>query len=920
MEPSQSKELIARSIAIARGIRNAIYQVLVHEAGSPLHTQLQEFRQALLPGLTPEQVADMYAQTICSGLFAARYNARPDTPFTRQSAAYHIPQGDPCLRKLFEHIAGPDLDERIAGAVDELVDVLAGYDMPGMGEEAGKGSQHKGTIAHFYEAFLAEYDPQARGIRGVYYTPQPVVSYIVHSVDHLLKKSFGLPEGLADASMIQTMSPGSEDSVESHKVQVLDPATGTGSFLQAVIDLIYESFRGNKDLWSSYVSQHLLTRLSGFELLLAPYAVAHLGLALQLASTGYDFKGDERLGLYLANALEQGLEKHISFGDWIKAGEHRAGSNGGKHEAPLMVIMGNPPYYGHSVNKGKWITELLHDKRGSYFEVDGQPLAERNSKWLNDDYVKFICFGQWCIEQAGHGILAFVTNHAYLDNPTFRGMRQSLLRSFDEIYILDLHGNSKKKERSPDGSKDENVFDIQQGVAIGIFVKRQGKNDAQAAVYHADVWGPRQVYQETSQEQQLVAGKYHWLAEHDVSNTPWTRIIPERPLYLFVPRCAHVRAEYEQGWRITHLMPVYSLGVLTKRDALAIGFTPGETLQNIRVFVDCELSDEECAAYFRIPLRDKDRWDLAKARANVRHDVRPEAIVPILYRPFDWRYVYYDETPVARLNRRVMQHLAQENVAMILGRQGQATGSSTWDVLFASASLVDQNIYRRGGGTVFPLYLYKDASTDAGPSYIPHCNLSPAFIKDIVTRLNLQFVPRGRGDLQATFGPEDVFNYMYAIFHSPGYCERYAEFLASDFPRLLLTSHAGLFRELCGLGSRLVGLHLLKKSGPITTSYPVPGSNIVEKVRHVQPAGSDAYGRVYINKTQYVEGVPPEAWEFHIGGYQVCQKWLKDRKGRALSVEDIKHYQRIVAVLVETINLRARIDEVIEQYGGWPVL
>src|SRR5947209_5208683 len=419
----------------------------------------------------------------------------------------------------------------------------------------GRHTRREDPIVHFYETFLAQYDPKLKELRGVYYTPEPVVSYIVRSVDSLLRTHFDCPDGLADTSSVSSTyidENGETQSISSPRVLLLDPACGTGTFLYNVIEHIRENYRqsGNAGMWSGYVREHLLPRLFGFELLMAPYAVAHLKLGMQLAALDlpkeersnwtYDFASDERLGVYLTNTLEQAFSRSkLLLGGFISDEANEAARV--KQDYPVMVVLGNPPYSGHSANKGEWVTDLLHGddgrsgkKVGNYFEVDGKSLGERNPKYLNDDYVKFIRFAQWRIEQTGYGILAFITNHGYLDNPTFRGMRQSLMQSFDEIYVLDLHGNSKKKERSPDGSKDENVFDIQQGVAIGIFVKRQGNRNTShmATVRHADLWGVREVYEKVGQGQKLVGDKYYWLVENDIKTTQWTKLEPQAPFYL----------------------------------------------------------------------------------------------------------------------------------------------------------------------------------------------------------------------------------------------------------------------------------------------------------------------------------------------------------------------------------------------------
>lgn len=509
---STPQDLATRMAKLAQLIRDLIVQTFKAEGNTgDLHNQLEAFRRVLIESLTPEQFADMYAQTLCYGLFAARC-AAPQQAFTRQVAANLLPRTNPFLRKLFNTIAGPDLDDRIAWAVDRLAELLARADMAAILEDFGKRTRQEDPVVHFYETFLAAYDPKMREARGVYYTPEPVVGYIVRSVDALLKKNFKLRDGLADSSKVRwktlkvdtthgkqkSSTRISESQPWVHKVQILDPAVGTGTFLYAVIQKIREHFDGNAGAWPGYVAEHLLPRLFGFELLMAPYAVAHMKLGLELEQTGYDFASEQRLGVYLTNTLEEAHEitKLPGFTSWLSEEANAAAEV--KKDAPVMVVLGNPPYSGHSSNKGEWIQSLMAEYKQS------QELKKpAQAKWLSDDYVKFIRFAQWRIEQTGYGVLAFVTNHGYLDNPTFMDMRRSLMESFDEIYLLDLHGNSKKKEKTVDGGKDENVFDIQQGVAIGIFVRHADRpHDApQAKIHHADLYGMR-------------SDKYAWLDSH----------------------------------------------------------------------------------------------------------------------------------------------------------------------------------------------------------------------------------------------------------------------------------------------------------------------------------------------------------------------------------------------------------------------
>lgn len=948
-EPIRKPEELAKRMArLTHMIRDITIQAFEkREASDTLKGLYEAFKTVLLPDLPTEEFADMFAQTLAYGLFAARYNHKGKEAFNRSDAAKEIPRTNPFLRKLFSTIAGADFDEEpFIGFVNELTQVLGVTDMDVVLADFGKRTRREDPIVHFYETFLTQYDPKLRELRGVYYTPEPVVSYIVRSVDYLLREHFDCPDGLADTSTVTYScidDEGKKRTERSPRVLLLDPACGTGTFAYTVIDLIRETYRktGNAGMWSGYVREHLLPRLFGFELLMAPYAVAHLKLGMQLAALdlpkeersnwAYDFETDERLGVYLTNTLEQAFSRSkLLLGSFISNEANEAARV--KQDYPVMVVLGNPPYSGHSANKGEWITDLLHGddgrsgkKVGNYFEVDGKPLGERNPKWLNDDYVKFIRFAQWRIEQTGYGILAFITNHGYLDNPTFRGMRQSLMQSFDDIYVLDLHGNAKKKERAPDGTKDENVFDIQQGVAIGIFVKRKQKADVSplANVHHAQLWGPREVYEETFQGQHLVGGKYYWLAENDVTTTEWKKLEPQPPFYLFKPQDSNLQTEYDHGWTVTQMMPMNGWGIATRKDYLLVDFSKAVLINRFRDIRSLSLTE----AIIKYGIKESPFWNFSEAKKQLSPDTENH-VRSVLFRPFDTRYIYYEKCMIERGDHRfdLMFHLFQRNLSFITVRRSEVSGipkhffcSKVISVLHSTSA--------KEGNFVFPLYLYPD--TKKGMLFDIHIptnapggrrpNLSPAFITDISNKLNMPFIQDGKGDLQQTFGPEDIFDYMYAVFHSPTYCARYADFLKIDFPRLPLTSNADLFRELCKLGERLVGLHLMEKFGKAMPKYPAKGNDMVEKIEYLEPRDQPEQGRVYINKVQYFEGVPPEVWNFHVGGYQVCHKWLKDRKGRVLTFEDIQHYQRIVAALAETIELMEQIDVAIEEHGGWPI-
>jgi predicted helicase len=931
-----------------------------HSASSTLLDLHEAFEKALIPDLPIPQFADMFAQTLAYGLFAARCNHRgPRGTFKRLGAAAEIPKTNPFLRQLFETITGNALDEEaFVGFVDDLAQLLADTDIGAVLADFGKRTARQDPVVHFYETFLAAYDPKLRELRGVYYTPEPVVSYLVRSTDHLLKTRFACPHGLADTSTVEyereedNGKKPNASKATSPRVLILDPACGTGTFLYGVVDHIRAEFlkQGNAGMWSGYVRNHLLSRIFGFELLMAPYAVAHFKLGMQLAGHdltpaqqekwSYDFSGDERLGVYLTNTLEEAERRaETLFGPLRVITQEANAASDIKRNLPILAVVGNPPYSGHSANrsweieKGKRVPTFIGKLIQDYYSVDGQPLGEKNPKWLQDDYVKFIRWGQWRIQRTGAGILAFISNHGYLDNPTFRGMRRSLMNLFTEIYVLNLHGNSKKRERCPDGSPDENVFDIQQGVTLGIFVKEPDKAGP-AKVFHADLWGLREI-------------KYKYLFEADILTSKWTELAPQSPAYLFLPQSHELLGEYEGGWKIPEVFPLNSVGIVSARDSLAVAWSSEQIWKTVKDFVS--LSPEDARDRYELG-KDAEDWKVKTAQEDVRSSgPKRENIAPILYRPFDNRFTYYTGRSrgfICRPRSEVMPNMIKgPNLGLVWTRPASPNYefSVTCTRFTADQCAVGNKTAGAGISYLGPLYVF-DSGERKGQQIHLHerasadkskPNLDSDFVAQLGSRLQLSFIESGSGDLKKTFGPDDVFNYIYAVFHSPTYRSRYAEFLKSDFPRVPLTSDVRLFRSLCGLGAELVALHLLespKLEKPIAR-YPAKGQNLVEGTSprflargELEPGTRKRLdsGRVYINKGdppetgkgQYFEGVSSEVWNFQVGGYQVCDKWLKDRRGRTLSYEDLEHYQKVVTALSETIRLMAEIDAAIPK---WPM-
>ncbi len=887
------RELASRLAQAARWLHDVIVDVLTAQGETgDLHQQLTAFRQTLLPTLKGDEFADMYAQTIVYGLFAARVAMPEKLNFSRLDAAMSIPKTNPFLRKLFQEIAGYDLDERIAWLVDDCASLLARTDIGAVLKDFGKATKQEDPVVHFYETFLAAYNPALRESRGVYYTPEPVVGYIVRSVDHLLTTHFHKPMGLADESTV-----------------ILDPATGTATFLYAVVQRIHTTLSdmGLAGAWDSYVSEKLLRRLFGFELLMAPYTIAHLKMGLLLGQLGYHFGSNERLGIYLTNALEEAsVQATMPFAQYI-AQEGEA-ANVVKQDKPVMVIMGNPPYSGHSTNTGDWIKSLIEDYRKGFPDL----YKPAQAKWLQDDYVKFIRFAQWRLAETGEGILGFITNNGYLDNSTFKGMRKSLLEEFDVIYIMNLHGNSKKKEFSPDGSSEENVFDIQQGVAIGLFIRRKGKKTTLAKLHYADIWGGR-------------AEKYAFLETHDVGNTSWVEVTPSEPAYLFKPQSTEVKKEYESGWRLHHAMGENgdpAPGIITTHDEFAVSWNSAEAKAKINQFLSTT-NEQEARLMWR--LCTQNQWQYDRAKIALLNEPWENDVCPILYRPFDVRWTVYNSHVAVHRRVRVMRHMRSgANLALCVSRGFEI--QTGYEHVFCSDSIIQHHtVSIKEVNFLFPLYLYYPLSDR-------HANFSDNFVAHIATQVRLTYIGNGKGDLVHNFGPEDIFHYIYAIFHSPTYRTRYAEFLKIDFPRLPVTSDTALFTDLVAKGAELVDLHLLRLPGSSGVggnggaailltpgkqgiSFPHSGTGIVEKVVYIAPKESEP-GRVAINSTQFFMGIDRDIWEAQIGGYQPLEKWLKDRKGRKLSMDDILHYMRIVIALRETQRIMAEIDGLIP---GWPL-
>ncbi len=864
-DPAELARLMALKTQLLREtVRSACEE---DAAAGNTATELAEWRTAfakvLMPNLPIAEFADMFAQTVTFGFFSARFNDTSIDTFTREEANNLIPRTNPFLRKFFNGIAGPDLDLRIVRAVEELVRLFQRTDVFAI-LDAFEGAKGKDPILYFYEDFLRIYDPKLKKARGVYYTPEAVVSYIVRSCDVLLQKTFGLAAGLADHARVGTDGP--------HRVQILDPAVGTGTFLNAVVERIASQFEGQEGLWAQYVEAHLLPRIHGFEILMAPYAVCHLKLSLALQERGY-VPTEKRLGVYLTNSLEPELpEAETPFAKWLAEEANAASSI--KRDVPVMLVLGNPPYNVKSKNKGKRILALLKDYKTG--------LNETNINSLSDDYIKFLRFAEDMVARTGQGIVAMITNNSFLDGITHRRMREHLRETFDEIFVLDLHGNSKRKETAPDGSKDENVFDIQQGVSI-VFLVKTSASSPLATVRHAELFGKRDA-------------KYAALEKEDVASMTWKELGASSPNHFFVPKSADSTKNNLHGVSLTDLFRLNASGIQTKRDLLFVDHSEDELCQRIEALLTGDYDDQFIDRY---AIHDSSGYPLTRRIKTSRYSKKFVSLVA--YRPFDTRKIYFDPSLLGRASLRVMQHLQAENISLSVTRQT----NNGYRHAFVADGLTDLNsisLETREQSFAFPLYLYSFDQEGKPVSREP--NFHPEVFKDIVQRLG--FEPT----------PEQLFDYIYAVLHSPAYRLRYAEQLKIDFPRVPFTANRVLFDTLAVLGAELRELHLLTSPTLSKSSVKLlgPGNCVVEKPRYDVEALC-----VWINATQKFSNVPKLAWEHWIGGYQPAQKWLKDRKGRALSQDDVAHYANMIVALSETARLMGDVDVEIEKCGGWPM-
>ena len=838
----------------------------------------EAFKNFLIGTLDTNTFADLYSQTLTYGLFAARTRANGE--FNRELAFKYIPNTIGILRDIFRYISLEDPPIQLQTIVDDISEVLNVTDVNKILQDfyfQGKGED---PIVHFYETFLTEYDHKIREKRGVYYTPEPVVSYIVRSINDILKSHFAMNDGLA-----------------SREVTLLDPAAGTLTFPAEAVKLAVKEYTdkygsGGKN---NFIKTHILENYFAFELMMAPYAIGHIKMSFLLEELGYKLADDERFKLYLTNTLEMEDLAQISIPGLSSLSEESHSAAQVKQD-PILVILGNPPYSGISSNMTEWTDELLKtDKDGaqSYYKVDNMPLGEKKL-WLQDDYVKFLRFAQWKIHKAGKGIVGMITNHSYLNNPTFRGMRQSLMNTFNEIYIIDLHGNSLKKEKAPDGSKDENVFDIRQGVAIGIFVKQENKNVCK--VYHKDLWGLRE-------------NKYDWLKNNDLNVKDYVELEPTTPWYFFIPRNVKDLAFYLDWMKVNEIFPENVTGVLTARDNFAIDFDKQSLRNRIIQFRNKSLNDEMIRDAFK--LKDTRGWKLSEARKKLQNDENWDTYYKkILYRPFDIREIYYTPLVIDWGRIEVMRHMLKDNLGLITIRRSRKFGN--WDFAFITNKIISGStaISSLDINYLFPLYLYTDSEHNKKRNRPFYQTMSVFENKAEYSAKKPNIDQKLYDILNKTYkkliSPEEILYYIYAILYSNIYRKKYVDFLTIDFPRIPFTKDYKLFSKMSEFGHNLIDLHLVESQmlNKIISKYEgESNSDKIEKIIY-----DETNKKIYINKDKYFSNVASEVWNYYIGGYQVLQKYLKERIGRTM--DNPEYFCKVISSIYYTIDIQKNIDQI----------
>lgn len=867
----------------AKTIKTIVFNILQLDSSKAMYNELfalySKIKEELLPDLEISQFSDMYAQTIVYGLFIARYNDKTIENFTRGEAIENLSKESHLLKQFFQHIATSDnLHPTLNDSIDKLCEL---YSLTDLGELLNQ-YEKKDTIVHFYEDFLTYYDLEQKKAFGAYYTPIEVVRFIVNMVDNVLINEFDINNGLSNNDTITinvkcdpyTVGTGkskkvkTEKDIEVPKVAILDPACGTGTFGAEIIKFIKEKYfsNGNELFYKDWLQNEngLMQRLISFEIMMTSYVIAHLKIRKTLLETLGDQELDQKLpsNIFLTNTLAEPksiVERNsqLSFFDFSGAiTEEAENADQWKCRRPIQVIIGNPPYLASSKSQ--------YDISEYKYETDGKTkLKERNPKWLNDDYVKFIRFSEQHIQKDGKGILAFITNNGYLDNSTFRGMRASLLRTFDKIYILNLHGNSIKKEMTPDGKKDENVFDIRVGVSIIVAIKTT-LDDKWAQVNYAELYGTRN-------------SKYNALEQNNIK---FESVVPDEKMAIFIPqKNEELKNEYDKGINLIQLFKISSAGVVTGRDSLTIQKNKNEIEKVILDF--STNSPEELKIKYNLG-KDTD-WTIKGAIDDINSE--NGKIQKIAYRIFDNRWTYYTGKQngfYCRTRSEVMNNFNDDrenkNYGLIITRGDAA--DRDFSMAFVTDKIVDAHITAAPTiATILPLNIKNE-----GSCY--DTNFNKEYLEKLISHLKI--VPTD----------QELFDYCYGILYDINYRQKYKTFLKTDYPRVPIIENEDMLNKYAEAGKKLRELHLMERNVQKDLQLDSFNNNLlIENIKYQD-------GKLNINKDTAILGITEEIYNYYIGGYQVIDKWLKSHKGENLTIDSFNHIKRIVGIIEETIKIQ----------------
>ncbi|WRE85305.1 N-6 DNA methylase [Helicobacter pylori] len=914
---TNAKDFATHLSAPTKYLKDAL---ITYQQEDQVSSIFKNFKEYLYEELSFEDFSDAFAQTLTYSLFLAKLN-HPFEKINLDNVRSSIPKNFAVIREMADFLKKLDAIKEIQWLLNEILSLINHVDMDSIIKDL---NDDKDPYLHFYETFLSAYDPKLRESKGVYYTPDSVVKFIINALDSLLKTHF------KDAPL------GLKSALDNENIKLLDFATGTGTFLleafRKALEVRKTSDGGISTKEDKY--QNLLKQFYGFEYLIAPYAIAHLNLSQAFKEEfKKPLKENDALQIILTNTLIQpseivayrGLspifEKELSNAQEIKKNEN------------ILIITGNPPYSGASSNESlfEWEVKATYGIEPEFQTIEiekkvkltdkiqtllnniqkqkesGSKNAlkelkklhskyklqkEKNPKWLLDDYVKFMRFAQNKIESLGHGLFGFISNNAFLDNPTFRGLRRSLLECYDELYILNLHGNARKKEETPQGAKDENVFNIMQGVSINLFVKKAQatKQKILQKIYYYDVYGQR-------------AEKYDFLAQNDLNSIEWLELTPREPFYLLIPQETPLLEEYEQGFSVQDMFQVGSTGICSQRDHVVFHKDKESLLKLLKDFSTLEPS--ELRRKYDIGDDSRD-WRLNNAIKEVKTNIKrlEEYIVLCQYRPFDYRWTYYtpnSRTFLAYPVYDVFKHMlppppptnpktpnqTRKNVALNTPRQLKNNDKS-WTQCFISSCINDQGLSSggNGAGVNYPLYQFNN------PNYTE--NFTPEFRSFIDKHYSHHFEPL------------EVLGYIYALLYSPNYRKRYEEFLKADYPKILFTNNKDLFRALSLLGIELIGLHVLNQESLNHGFGKLKDATIGEscyKEAHDRIIKKPAYNEpeLYINHSAYFRGVSKEIHDYRIGGYGVLDKYLTSHKNEPC---DFDHVSNIIKVIARTIEIQ----------------